>query len=174
MSRAGRTFVALGGAGLVLVIAAWFDHVAFRNLVKVGAANFDPMPMALGSVIGSLLVAGSALLVGALAWRAASGVVAVAYVLVGGFIVALPWLTWTFAAGVNGTPAVLPEELADVLGDLYFDTTGTLNAVGTIGGAMLIIGIVVLVRKLRDRGVEARSAEAIIAGPDANPAAPGA
>lgn len=39
-------------------------------------------------------------------------VVGLAYVVVGGFFAALPWLVWNLDTWVNGVPPVLPEPLA--------------------------------------------------------------
>jgi hypothetical protein len=66
----------------------------------------------------------------------------------------LPWLVWTFATTTNDTPPVLPEPIATLLGNIYFETSsGSLNAVGTIGAAMLIAGGASLVRWSRARAV---------------------
>ncbi len=163
MSRTGRTLVALAGAVLVLVVATWFDNTFMRDAVRHAQANFDMSGVGSVMAVGSMLVAGSVLLVGVLAWRAASVVVGVVYAVVGGFLVMLPWIVWNFATGVNDTPPVLPEPLLTVVSEIYFRTgSGSLNAVGTIGAAMLIAGIVALVRWQRDRaaakgGVEAKS-----------------
>jgi hypothetical protein len=152
MSRTGRTLVAVAGAALVLVVATWFDNTFMRDAVRHAQANFEMG--GLGSVIavGSMLVAGSVLLVGVLAWRAASVAVGVAYALAGGFLVMLPWIVWNFATQVNDTPPVLPEPLLSVVSEIYFRTAGgSLNAVGTIGAAMLIAGVAALVRWQRER-----------------------
>ena len=112
--------------------------------------------------LGSILVAATVLLAGVLAWRAASVLVGLTYAIVGGFLVVLPWLVWNFAAQVNDAPPVLPEPLATVVSEIYFRTSGgPLNAVGTIGGAMLIAGVAALVRRQRDRGVANSSIEAM-------------
>jgi hypothetical protein len=163
MSRTGRKLVALAGAALVLVMATWFDNTFMRDEVRHAQASFDMGGVGVGIAAGSMLVAGSVLLVGVLAWRAASVVVGVAYAVVGGFLVMLPWIVWSFATQVNDTPPVLPEPLLSVVSEIFFRTrSGSLNAVGTIGAGMLIAGVVALVRSPRDRaaatgGLEARS-----------------
>jgi hypothetical protein len=117
-------------------------------------ANFDSSGFAGMATLGSLAVAGAVLLVWALAWRAASGIVGVAYIVVGGFFVALQWLALRLATQVNDVPAVLPEPLAQALWRIYEATgVGPLNAVRMIGAAMLIAGIAALVPWWRGRGV---------------------
>lgn len=152
--------MALAGAALVLVVAASFDDTIMRA-VRHAQATFDMSGVGLVIAAGSILVAGSVLLVGVLAWRAASAVVGVTYAVVGSFFVMLPWIVWNLATGVNDTPPALPEPLLKVVSEIYFRTAGgTLNAVGTIGAAMLIAGFVALVRWQRDRAAARRGVEA--------------
>lgn len=168
MSRTGKTLVALVGAALVLVIATWFDNTFMRDAVRHAQANFDMSGVGAVIAAGSMLVAGSVLVVGVLAWRAASVVVGLAYAVVGGFFLMLPWIVWNLATQVNDVPPVLPEPLLTVVSEIYFRTGGgSLNAVGTIGAAMLIAGVVALVRWQRDRADAKGSIEALspAAGP---------
>ena len=44
MSRTGTTLMALAGAALMLVIAAWFDTVFERDAMRHSAATFDRSP----------------------------------------------------------------------------------------------------------------------------------
>ncbi len=170
MSKTGRTLAALAGAALVLVIATWFDATVLRDALGLAQATFDASGISMVTALGSLLVAGSVLLVGALAWRAPSAIVGLAYGVVGGFFVALPWLVWNLASRNNDAPPVLPEPLAVVLGNIYSESSGSLNAVGTIGAAMLIAGVATLVRWWRGRGVAASRAEVVV--PSARPTLP--
>ncbi len=170
MSRTGRTLVALVGAALVLAIATWFDDTV-RDAVQRAQANFDPSGVGVALASGSMLVAGSVLLVGVLAWRAPSVVVGLAYAVVGGFFLMLPWIVWNFAAQTNAGPPILPEPLLTVVSEIYFRTGGgLLNAVGTISAAMLIAGVVALVRWQRDRAAANDSIEAL--SPTAGPTLP--
>jgi hypothetical protein len=162
MSRTGRTFVALAGAALILVFTVWFDNTVMRGVAQSAQASFGRSGYGAMVAAWSIVVAGSVLLVGVLAWRAPSIVVGIAYVVVGGFLVTLPWIAWTFATQVNDTPPILPEPLLTVVSEISFLTTRTsTNAVGTISAAMLIAGVVALVRWQRNRaakgGVEAMS-----------------
>ncbi len=151
MSRTGKTIAALAGAGVLLVIAAWFDTIFLRDALRNRAATFDASGSSAVLVLGSLLVAGSVLIVWILASRARSVVVGLTYAIVGGFLAAVPWLVWNLAAETNDGPPVLSEPLLTVVSEIYFRTSGSLNAVGTIGAAMLIAGVVALVRWQRDR-----------------------
>jgi hypothetical protein len=113
-----------------------------------------------------VLVAGSVLLLGVLAWRSASVVVGIAYVVAGGFFAALPWVVRTFAVvGEEGRPLVLPGPLASALNNIYSSTTGSLNAVETIGAGMMIAGLAALARWLRGRAASASRVEAVASTP---------
>jgi uncharacterized membrane protein len=170
MSRTNKSLSALAVAAIVLVIATWFDVSIMSDVRRHAAAAFDISGVTTMTAIGSLLITGFVLLMGTLAWRAASATVGLAYIVVGGFLVALPWLVWTFAAQVNDAPPVLPEPLASALANIYFSTTGSLNAVGTIGAGMLIAGIAALARWSRWRSVAMNAAEGRI--PAADPTLP--
>jgi hypothetical protein len=170
MSRTGRTLVALAGAALVLVIATWFDKTIMSDALRHAQATFNASGLAAMTAFGSLLVAGSVLVVGTLAWRAASGVVGVVYIVVGGFFVALPWLARSLATQVNDVPAVLPQPLAQALWRINDTGVGPLNAVGTIGAAMLIAGVAALLQWWRGRAVAEGRPEAVV--PTADPMLP--
>ena len=170
MSRTGRTLVALAGAAIILLIATWFDNTFMRDAVRHAQRNFDSDWLGAVIAAGSMLVAGSALLLGVLAWRAASVVVGLAYAVVGGFFLMLPWIVRTLATQVNDVPPVLPEPLLTVVSEIYFRTGGSLNAVGTIGAALLITGVAALVRWQRDRAAAKGNIEALL--PTAGPVLP--
>ena len=165
-----KTLVALAAAAIMLVIADWFDTTVMFEARRQAAATFDSSGIGAMAVVGSLMIAGSVLLVGALAWRAASLAVGLVYVVVGGFFVALPWLVWNLSTGINDVPAVLPEPVAVALWNIYSSTTGALNAVGTIGAAMLIAGIAALARWWPGRSVAPGRAE--VMDPTADPTLP--
>lgn len=171
MSRTGRTLVALAGAAIILLIATWFDTTFVRDAVRHARANFDSGGVGAVIAAGSMLVAGSALLLGVLAWRAASVVVGLAYAVVGGFFLMLPWIVGNLATQVNDVPPVLPEPLLTVVSEIYTRTgRGSLNAVGTIGAALLITGVAALVRWQRDRAAAKGNIEAL--SPTAGPVLP--
>lgn len=179
MSKKGRTLAALAAAAIVLVVAGWIDSTFARHAESQANGAGDVYSFATVEVLGSLLVAGSILLLGVLAWRSASSVVGLAYVVVGGFMVALPWLFWNFA--YRTSPPVLAEALALALRNLFYFTVGgsdngyylnggPLNAVGTISAAMLIGGVAALARSWRGRVVPVGQAE--VAVPTADPMLP--
>ena len=171
MSKTGRTFVALAGAALILVITVWFDNTVMRGAVQSAKATFGQSGLGAMIAVWSMVIAGSVLLVGVLAWRAASVVAGIAYAVAGGFLVTLPWIVSTFATHVNDVPPVLPEPLLSVVSEISFLTRGSsMNAVGTIGAAMLIAGVVALVRWERDRVGANGSIEAL--SPAAGPTLP--
>jgi len=171
MSMTGRTLVALAGAALVLVFANWFDNTFMRDAVRYVGRTFDYSGLGVTFMLGAMLVAGSVLFIGALAWRAASVVVGLTFGVVGGFFVALPQLFFNFATQVNDVPPVLPEPLSSALQNIYFTTSdGPMHAVGTIGAAMLIAGIAALARWWRGRSVASSRAEVVV--PTADPMLP--
>lgn len=160
MSSMARKLAALAGVALVLAIATWFDATLMREARVQAAATFDSRGLAAMFAAGSLLVAGSVLLVGVLAWRVPSIVVGLAYAILGGLFTTLPWLVWSLAAGINDRPPVLPAPLAAAVSAIYTGTQGPLNAVGTIGAAMMIAGVVALLRSQRGRIVRKAAVEA--------------
>ena len=161
VSRTGKALVALAAAAIALVVMAWFDSTVLRDAVRQAQATFTSASVAPLFVLGSLLVAGAVLLLGALAWRAASLVVSLAYVVVGGFFVALWWVVWDLGSATNDAPPVLPEWFASALTSIWVSTTGQLNAVATIGAGMLIAGIAALVPSWRGRAAAFRADVAV-------------
>jgi hypothetical protein len=166
MSRTSKTVAALAVAAIVLVVAAWFDNTVMRDAGEQTRTSV-PDAFVTMTVLGSLLVARSVLLLGVLAWRSASVVVGLAYVVAGGFFAALPWLWWNLAV----TNDVLLEALGVALREFFYSTQGSgLNAVGTIGAGMLIAGIAALARWWRGRDVAAGRVE--VMDPAADPTLP--
>ena len=162
--------MALAGGLLLLVIAGWFDMTIVRNALSDAQASFDMSGFWLVTSLGSMLVAGSVLLVGVVAWRAASVVVGLAYAVVGAFLIALPWLVTSFATSVNDVPPVLPGPVAAALGDLYFGAFGgSLNAVETIAAALLLSGLVALLRPWLGRGVAEHRSASVLTEVDPTP-----
>lgn len=165
--RGASTFAALAAAAIVLAIVAWFDN-AIMGDVQQQARTSGPSSLAMLTLLEGLLVAGSILLLGVLAWRSASVVVGLAYVVIGGFFAAQLWIWWDLAAGGND---VLPEAIASALRNLfYWSTGGSLNDVATIGAGMLIAGLAALARWWRGRAVVADRVEVVV--PAAHPTLP--
>ncbi len=86
---------------------------------------------------------------GGLAWRSGSLAVGTVYAVVGAFFAFLPVLLFDLGAQVNDTPPVLPQLIADAVGQVYLRVEGPLNAVVIIGAGMLVAGLAVIVRSLR-------------------------
>lgn len=151
MSKTGRAALAFGAAAVTLPALAWLDGTVMRDAQRYASANFDFGPAAVVSALVSMAVAGTVLLLAQLAWRSRSSLVGLAYVLVGAFLTFFTWVLFTLAAGRNGAPPALPEPIATAVSWLYVASVGPLNAVIIVGGGMLLIGITVLARSLRDR-----------------------
>ena len=150
MSRT-QNAAAVVAAAIALVVAAWLDTSVIRDAQREVAATFDPSGLPALLAVGSVAVGGGCLPVGWLGSRAAP-VVGLLYVLVGGFFALLPWLAFGPAQPINGAPGLLPDPIAQAIGEVYSRTQGPLNAVGVLGGAMLIAGLVAIARSLRRGG----------------------
>ncbi len=168
MSKTNRTLLALAVTAIVLVIAAWFDTTGFFAILEQYPG--DNSAAGAGVAVGSLLIAGSGMLLGVLAWGSASAVVGLAYVAVGGLFVVLPWLYWTFGVPTNGLSPGGPEPLASIILNIQGSTFGGLHAVTTIGAAMLIAGVATLVRWWRGRADAPSHAQDVV--PTAEPTRP--
>src|SRR3989304_5876207 len=123
MSMTGRALVALAGAALVLVFANWFDNTFMRDAVRYVGRTFDYSGLGVTFMLGAMLVAGSVLFIGALAWRAASLVVGLTFGVGGGFFVALPQLFFNFAAPLNDVPPVFPASPSRAAQTISFPTS---------------------------------------------------
>lgn len=110
------------------------------------------------------------LLLGVLAWRSRSALLGGIYAVAGALFAFLPVFVWRFAAQINDAPPVLPAPIASAVDEIYFRSTGPLNAVGIIGGGMLLVGLLVMGRSIRGRSV-GRVHRPLIAG-DGQPIRP--
>ena len=138
-------------AAISLVVATWLESPVIIDAQRHAAATFNSSGLAAVFALGSVAVGGGCIAVGWLRSRAAP-VVGLLYVLVGGFFALLPWLAFGPAQPLNGTPGLLPLPVAQAIGEVFSRTQGPLHAVGVLGGAMLIAGLVALARHLRRRG----------------------
>jgi hypothetical protein len=153
MSKTASSLAALAVAAIALLAAAWFDGTVINEARRQAAAEFS-----FGSIggllsLGSIAVAGGCLLIGWFGVRAAV-LVGLAYAVVGGFFALLPWLVLTLGAGNNDVPGAIPDAVASPMSEVYLRTLGPLNAVGIVGAAMLIAGLIGILRSLRRRDVE--------------------
>jgi hypothetical protein len=147
MAKHANSVVALVGAALILIGAVWLENVVGTGLSRA-QRSFDVSRLGVFSVLAPLGVAGGCLVVGWLGIRA-SAIVAGVYAVTGAFLVALQWIALNLAIAPNGAPTVLPDALAQAVRELWLRTAGTLNAVPTIGAAMLIVGVVAIGRAFR-------------------------
>jgi hypothetical protein len=153
MSNSGRAAIAILVAGAILVLAGWLDGNVIRDIRRQASATFDPNGLALALSLGSLAVAGAVLLLGVLAWRSHSALVGAAYAIVGAFFAVLPVILWRVASHINGTPPLLPQPIAQAVSQIYDWSEGPLNAVGTIGAGMLLVGLLVIGRSFQGHSV---------------------
>ena len=156
MSRTVSSLLGFAAAVALLVFAAWLDNSVMTDARRHAAAIFDNSGLAALYALGSLAVAASVLVVGWLGWRS-SALVGLVYAVLGGFFALLPWLVWSL---------VLPEPMASAVSNIYSSASGPLNAVGTVGAAMLIAGAGGIGRSWRGRAVNAGRSSVPISGPD--------
>jgi hypothetical protein len=151
-SSIGRTALALVAAVTTLVVMAWFDTSLVNDAAQRGVQTFDRRQYVLLASLGTLMTAGAVLGLGLLAWRSRSAVVGVFYAASGGYLAFQTWIWMDLASGQgNGGQPVLPYPFDRVVNHTISATVGPLNAVGIIGGGMLIAGIAVIARWLRER-----------------------
>jgi len=151
MSNTSRSALALIVAIGLLATMTWFDTVVVTEARARGRATFETDYLALFS-LGALLIASSVLLIWRLALDAGSLAVSVIYVLIGGFFALLPWTLVALAASTNDGPAVLPDAVANAVSNVFVATVGPLYAVVVVGASMVIAGVAVIGRTIRDRG----------------------
>lgn len=145
----------------VPVAAAWFDTVVMGNAAMYSVGFGDDSRISGVLTIGYVALASACLLVGWLGSRASS-VVASLYAPVGGFLALLPWLYITLSPRTDD--AAPPRgQIVQVIDDLWLRTHGPLDAVGVIGGAMLVAGLVAIVRTSRARRRRAESSGTSVA-----------
>jgi hypothetical protein len=154
MSKLGRVVIPILAAGAALYIAGWFDGTVMHQIQTEAGRAYDPNPLMLAISIGSLAVAGSVLLLGALAWLARSTLVGAIYTTVGALVAFLPVIVWRFAAQINDSPPFLPQPIANEIDQIYSWSSGPLNAMGMIGAGMFVAGILVIARSYRGRSAD--------------------
>jgi hypothetical protein len=160
MSKAGRAAITILVAAGVLFLAGWLDGSVMRDIRQQESATFDATGLVLALSLGSLVVVSAVLLLGFLARRSRSALVGTAYVLFGAIFAFLQVIVWGFTAQNGNTPPVLRGPIVDALHQIYFWSAGPLNAVGTIGAGMFVVGLLVVGRSLRARMVR-RAAEPV-------------
>jgi hypothetical protein len=87
--------------------------------------------------------------------------------MVGVLLAFLPVIFFSLAAGRNGSPPVLPDPMARLIGDLVRGTSGPTNAVGLLGATMLVVGLAVLTRAAREPSPPSTDVDGPAPSPDA-------
>ena len=172
MSKPDRVVVAILAAGAALYLGGWVDGTVMRNIQNEAGHSYDPNGLMLATSLGSFAVAGSVLLLGALAWRSRSALVGAIYATVGALAAFLPVIVCRFAAQTNDSPPLLPQPIANEIDQIFFSSNGPLNAVQMIGAGMCVAGILVIRRSYRGRSAGPAATPPNEA--DESPAQPGA
>jgi hypothetical protein len=150
-NRTRRILEALGGAALALFIIRWIDSDVISSVDRSAGANFDPMPAALATSLGHLLVAAGAILIVLLGRRSAELTVGISYTIVGAFLTFLFPVTWFLTAKGNN-PAILTGPLAELLDRIWSKAEqGPLNSVTLLGAVMLLVGVITIGSVIRQR-----------------------
>lgn len=174
MAGRGSTVAALVAAPAVLITAAWYDTTVVERAQFIASRTFEMTTPAVAGAVGSLLIAGSILLLAVLVWRSGSAVAATTYLLVGGFFAFLVLIAIVVGPGRNDAPPLLPSSVANTLLRIWIKTTGDLGAVPTIGAGMLLAGLATLIawaRARRRTRSAATAAPSVPARPEPDPAA---
>jgi hypothetical protein len=150
MSNLTRAAIAIVAAAGCLIALAWVDARVLADARQSAAANFDHSSYLTMLAAAFVLVAGAILLVAAVGWWSRSAVAGVVFVLAGAFLVLAPALT------VNRD---LPQPVGRLISDLFFASTGPIFAVEMLGGAMPLVGLIVVGRTLVRRSRPPESTE---------------
>lgn len=157
---------AVVGAATIVAAAAWLDASVVADAQREGARTFQMAGPTTLTAVATIVVAGGCLAVGWLGSRAAP-LVGLAYALIGGYFALEPALIVTLAADRNGGPAILPDPMPSAMFDVYSRTVGPIDAVGLVGGAMLIVGLVAILGPLVGRRRRTGQATTLVREPDA-------
>jgi hypothetical protein len=140
-----RALLATLVALLALLIAYWFDSGVLADAQKRAGYTFDLGWFMELTGIARIVTAAGVVAIALTCWRSRSLVVGIGYVVVGGFLVFLPALTWTIGVSVNGAPPLMPQPIASTLGQWYSTlATGVTGAFYTLAAAMFLSGLVVV------------------------------
>jgi hypothetical protein len=149
--RTMRILEALGGAVVILLVVRWLDSDVISGIQRSAGVNFDPMPAAIASSLGYLMVAAGALLIVLRARRSVELLVGIAYAIGGAFLTFLFPVTW-FLTAKGSSPAILTGPLADLLDRFWTKAEqGPLNSVAILGAVMFLAGLVTIGSAIRQR-----------------------
>lgn len=135
----------------LLAVGHWLDRDVLGYLVQRSGSTLDPRGEASGFAVAHLVAGGAAIAVFVALWWSRSVGLALLYVLGGGFLVLLPPLAAALAIGVNGAAPIAPEPIATFLADAWLGGigSGVTGLAMTVGGAMVVSGVVVIGANLR-------------------------
>jgi hypothetical protein len=141
-------------AGLVavvaLLVAHWFDADVLVQARARANATYDMGQYMDLIPIAHLVTAAGVLAIAMAAWWSRNVIVGAAYAVIGGFVVLLPFLFWTFGVAINDVPPSAPEPIASRIYDWYMIlATGITGSVFTLGGGMLLSGLAVILSVFR-------------------------
>jgi hypothetical protein len=140
-----RALLAALVALLALLIAYWFDSGVLADAQKRAGYTFDMGWFMELAGVAHIVTAAGVVAIALTCWRSRSLVVGIGYVVVGGFLVFLPALTWTIGVSVNGAPPLVPQPIASTLGQWYSTlATGVTGAFYTLAAAMFLSGLAVV------------------------------
>jgi hypothetical protein len=145
-----RNLLAIVGPLGILLVAAWLDASFLVELRLRAASTFDPSATYPLYMLCVIALGGACVLIGRLGSRAAP-LVGFSYVIVGAFLAGLEWFAVGLSPSGDGGSWAIPEAASRAMARLFLRTTGPLHAVAIIGGAMVVTGVVCLVRWLRAR-----------------------
>jgi hypothetical protein len=149
--RTKRILEALGGAALALFIIRWIDSDVIASVDRSAGANFDPMPAAIATSLGYVIVAMGALLIAFLARRSVELWVGLSYTIGGAFLTFLFPVVW-FLTAKGDNPAILSGPLADLLDQIWTQAEeGPLNSVAILGALTMVVGLITIGSVIRQR-----------------------
>ena len=148
MSRHRAALLALAVAAGALAFVSWFDHSIVGDAQRHSATAFDNGDVVGVWTVGTLLTAGTGLLLGSLVWRSRSAFASAIYFLVGGLFALLPWLLWNVADSW-AVGSTLPNAVARKVIELWNSTSGPMMADQMVGAAMAVAAVATLVRLVR-------------------------
>ncbi|HEX7474163.1 MAG TPA: hypothetical protein VF323_13850 [Candidatus Limnocylindrales bacterium] len=166
MNRFARPLIAALAAVLAVLIAHWFDARVLADAEREGTQTFNSSLFFYLTPIAHVLTAAGVVGLALVAWWSRSLLLGVAYAVAGGAIVFLPAFVQAFATGANDTPPIAPEPIASTLWSWFVTVgAGVTGVVFTLGAAMLLSGLAVIVRMLRRSPMSVAAAPEVAAQP---------
>ena len=151
MSAGLRFLISVVVAAVVFGVVVWYDAGFLAQAREEASATFSSSSTIWLTTLGTLLIAGAAMLYAGLAWWAESLLVSIGFLLAG----LLETLIQALVFGNYG----LPDAVRDNGSGWLLWTTGPLGAASILGAALAVAGVVGIYRWLITRQaaeVEAR------------------